>query len=106
MADRAYTTRRSILKAAVAAPAFVAVAATGLSSPGTAEPTTAADLAGYYAFLWMEMELIEQELGIGRLDNRTFWVGEASALKLQEGVTPNQRRQWLEGYARSRKMFL
>ncbi len=105
MADRAYTTRRSLLKAAVAAPALVAVAATALPAPASTAADAGADLTGYYAFLWMEMELIERELGIDRLHHRTLWAGEASALKLQDGSTPDQRMQWLQGFARSRRLF-
>lgn len=62
MAANPSTTRRSLLKAGLAAPAVIA--ATTSHAQGGVDP------ASYYAFLWHEMERVEEHVGVERLSSR------------------------------------
>lgn len=102
MANSALTTRRSLLKAAVAAPLITAPAALASASPAPGAAAHDFDANAYYAFLWFEMELLEQHIGCDRLDRRPLEAGRERSDAFLAASNIDDRRRWMgQCYQRS-----
>jgi hypothetical protein len=98
--------RRTILKLAAAAPLASLPIATATETvlPIASAPVPPA-MAGYYAFLLLELAEIEDLYGLPEMDLATAQAGAERGAALQGDTTVDMRNKWLSIYADTRAAF-
>lgn len=99
-------TRRTMLKIAAAASlAPIPIAAAAVEVAPTLAPNVPEAMAGYYAFLLMEIAAIEDAYGIPEMHAATAVAGASRGSAMQSGSTVRQRYDWLSGFTDTRSLF-
>ncbi len=99
-------TRRTVLKLAAAASlAPIPIAAAAVDVAPTLAPNVPEAMAGYYAFLLMELAAIEDVYGIPEMHAATAAAGASRGSAMQSGSTVRQRYDWLSGFTDTRSLF-
>lgn len=62
-------------------------------------------MAGYYAFLLLELAAIEKLFEIPALDEATALVGAERGAVMQSGSTIEQRYEWMSHFIDTRALF-